>query len=362
MKKTIYLIALLSIFFSSCVKEVITDVYKDKVYSWSRLAPYTGPEGIVMSSFTFDFKIYFSSINSWSSFDSAGIYEKRANTQHFTNNSINYKLAITNKIFAYNDGVSLTINKTADPETENPLRFVLSEIDPDATVIDPITRKQNSLAISKSSYCLAPSHTKDLKPAVYIIKPHIDIYNNDITIDNNPKHAIVRKTIIQNETTDSITSVDSYYDYFFITCGSNAYRIDTLGNASPIIQDKISQFIQKTDSLIAFSTNYDTYVSIDKGKSWTKSAKIPQDQFKLSSKSKHVFCMVNKEMIAYPATGVGALYRLKLENGSYSVNSIKIDGLENCDITSITFFWGNVYITTLSGIYRKFWPKFLVYN
>jgi hypothetical protein len=376
MKTNLILMVLFVFLFSNCRKEnnniVEDNDVIEKEVNWELVNQFTGENGIVLNSFAAKDRIYFSVINAWCSLDFGNNYDGTLK-EYYLNKSVEKKVPITEELFAYYNHYSyqnsdeITINSTTYCyQTELP-HYSLELIDTASTYIDKIFRKKNCMSISNSSYCLVPTHTKQNQPAFYIIKPRLYKSGNQIIVDHNVSHSIISKVVIENEETKNIETVDSYYDNFFVSCDSKAYMIDTLGNFVPIINEKIWQFINKSDSIIAISMYHDdksafnTYVSKDKGLTWNKTSDIPSKDMGNVYASSLVFSNVNNELIAFPAYEYGALYHLVIKNGQYELKSMKSKGLENCDITSISYFNKQVYITTLSGVYVKKWDYFIDY-
>jgi hypothetical protein len=359
MLKRLLLLSTLSVLLYSCDKNEIKDItVMESKQTWVLDSLFSSESSQLVNSCATDNILYISANDFWLSI------QKNSNIYDATSKNFLYgktylkKFPITKKLFAYYSDTLFTIKSTAYPLDNYSPNFIVSKIDAEATTYkSEIPWKNEYLAISESMHCLVPTQTKDFYPACYIIKPNYNIdYQNLIHVDFNTSKAKIKKVVINSDNQSAIINLYSEYNKFFVSCSNSFeptlnkfYSIDTLGNVKMLLNEKIYQVINKSDSLFAFGYPDIVYLSTNKGGSWSEFGVFPKE----ANAGDLKLVVIDNKIIAYPQRNIGSLYKIELTKNIFSIDTIPTDILRKKDITSIAEFNGKVYVTTLSGLYKK---------
>jgi len=359
MLKRLLLFSTLSLLLYSCDKNEIKDttVIESK-QTWVLDSVFSNESSQLVNSCVTDNVLYISANDFWLAIQKNSNMPDAGNLNFLYGKSYLKKIPITKNLFAYYSDTLLTIKSTVYPYSNNSPSFIVSKIDAEATTYkSEIPWKNEYLAISESMHCLVPTQTKDFYPACYIIKPSYNIdYQNRINVDFNTSKAKIKKVVINSDNQSTIINLHSEYNKFFVSCSNNFestlnkfYSIDTLGNVKLLLNEKIYQVINKSDSLFAFGYPDIVYLSTNKGDYWSKFGVFPKEANARDLK----LVIIDNKIIAYPQSDFGLLYKIELTKNIFSIDTIPSDILRKKDITSIAEFNGKVYVTTLSGLYKK---------
>ncbi len=167
------------------------------------------------------------------------------------------------------------------------------------------------------------------------------------TEDVNPGQSPVlfsSKNIVLSDESDAypaVKGIDAIGDYFFVSLDNSAYRIDADGNSKKIISERITHFFNYKNILYAFGISSNIYRSMDGGENWSM---YLNGFFYYISKT---FVFEDKLFI-YQSDKIA---HLDFENNK--VSELINTGLAGNQVTSFVEFNGNVYATTLSGLFFK---------
>ncbi len=361
MIKKIVIFSMIAFMAMSCTKSdtSTTDyIYEGHKYSWREDWRFSANAGVIVNSFASDTKLNLSLSNRWATLDKNDKYAVTTKFEHYLNYSTKRKIPITEKIFAfYSDKQQvLSINSTGFLWAETLPEFHLPTYDSEFLSLndDYIGRKNTFMAISDDMYCLVPYLTTSYQPKFFIIKPDYHWQHGAVHLDANTDSAIV-KTVSPAvpPNASSVYFITSYYHAFFVNLGHELFHIDSLGLVKKVLDKDIHQMVQLSDSLVAFGTNNQTYLSVDQGNTWQAFLNIPETNFIGTTAADYNFERINQHIIAYPKHNTGKLYHVYIKDNMFRADTIASDGVDKKNITSIAAFNNKVYVTTLSGLFYK---------
>ncbi len=283
---------------------------------------------------------------------------------NYLNYSTKRKIPITENIFAFylDKQQVLSINSTGFLWANTLPKFHLPTYDSTFLSIndDYIGRKNTFMAISDDMYCLVPYLTQSYQPKFFIIKPDYHWQNGAVHLDAHTDNTMV-KTVspAMPQNVSSVYFITSYDHAFFVNLGHELFHIDSLGLMKKVLEQDIHQMVKLSDSLVAFGTNNQTYLSVDQGNTWKTFLKIPETNFVGATAADYNFEVINQHIIAYPKYNIGKLYHVYIKDNMFQADTIASDGIDKKNITSITAFNDKVYVTTLSGLFYKDKEKLL---
>lgn len=163
----------------------------------------------------------------------------------------------------------------------------------------------------------------------------------EICLDINP---VIKRIQYETNTSVSLTQIGSYKDIFLVAMEANLYAIDSDGTVTIAqgINTPISHFFTANDTLFAVKHfPVELYFSVDKGYTWNLFASgLPNYKIRLFQ--------INNQLCFYIFSQIATI---NLQDGS--IQELDNTGLEGFEITSVNEYGGNVWITTLSGMFKK---------
>ena len=185
------------------------------------------------------------------------------------------------------------------------------------------------------------SFNLDISFCLINLNPTLENCANVTCLEINP---VIKR--IQHETNISIqpTQISSYEDIFLVAMNAESYVIDSDGtvNIAQGIETPVSQYFSANDTLFAVK-HYpvELYFSVDRGYTWNLFATgFPAYKIK--------FFQVNNQLCFYVFSQI---VTIDLQNGL--IQELDNTGLEGSEITSVNEYDGKVWITTLSGMFKK---------
>ncbi|MFN8254958.1 MAG: hypothetical protein U0W24_04665 [Bacteroidales bacterium] len=366
--KKLNFILFVGIIFTSCEKTVIEEVEKE--YSWKTHPNFINEKSVQMNSFSTDNSLYFFGLYTFSAYGTNSIDAEfldpisgvtMNNYFHIDHDQpTQYKFPISNNFFIeYKraNGYDIKDDQLCFISAKNPyysytyIKFSIKDIDPSfLQYYFSIFTHDECIAINNKNQALIPysasgiSNSK-LKFALVNIKVDSTSYSNMVYLDT-----VKTKLISLND--------DNQYDPlyiqhlgedFFLTTNTKTYRINSAGEIAQMYDYHFYDIIEKHDTTYSVGYNfnlkqYEWSYSIDKGKSWTMVSKI-LNQFECLD-----YTVINNRIIGFCNSQIW-----EIKPTSYGIESIELenDGLEGKLITAISSFKGNVYVSSLSGVFYK---------
>lgn len=318
---------------------------------WQRDLRFTGVNAILTNSKTLQDRLVVTSLNNWNEIDTNG---RLVDYPLPFDLNIDQKIPVTQTLFAHFPGrtghqiEAITVDNVSEDLFTG--FYDLMKIDSNATgFADFFPRKIEYPTISESSHILVPYRTNRSEEfSLLIIKPQVLQRGARRVINPDETTSTIKKVNIPGYTNPTIWRIDTYQDFFFLSTFQSFYRIDSLGNYDELLSERITGLIKKSDSLIALTSENKTYLTRDKGSTW-------EQFFDFPTEDSYEFVNLNNHIIGYPrletVTESTPLRIVSIDENSFRIENLPIEGLEFSDITSLSLFSGKIYATTLSGLY-----------
>jgi hypothetical protein len=359
MKNYLYLMLLLTLL-SSCEKEIFVEVEVEKEHSWKVDSAFIFDKAIQLNSFATNEKLFLLGPRFFTSRVTLHV------TQidpfpiqtifwylHLQEPSIEKKMPIGPDFFASfkSDEKRVTFYPTASP-TYNGLTFTMPSFDSDFVNFD-FTHYSfgECIAINSLNQVLIPYAAKvgssnQTKLLLLRIKS---------TANENPEFpslSISTQQVLTFNDQFAHTTYGLYAvnDHFYITQYNSSYRINSDGEITSISVPWAMNMFEFEGTIYAIGYyNNKLYYSTDNGYTWTESIQL-NTQFNLV-----LYTKIDNRMVAYYNH---QLFEIIPSHTSITAVELDNDGLQGRKITSVSIFDGNVYVTTLSGVYRKKFEDF----
>ena len=364
-KKNILVIICCILFFVSCEKEKIIEVYKTKTYKWNSHPAFQYDNSILLNSISLDSSFMaFSGTNFFSkvgfivdfgSYDS--IFEDNFIKQYNSDiKPINRKIPITSQItIAYQEtdpevGKVNFISTTNYGSANSYLTYLyMGEID--TTFIGFSFDRptwNDCIAINNNGQALIPY--KSLPEGEFQLR--LLLVNTHQTGNSMyPTEILGTKIIkIEDEYENSVNYLQSINDIFFVTTDSKTYVINSEGNFAEKFDDyHLYSIIPKNGTLYAFGYDFklkqhEFIHSTNNGMLWNK---ISTSDAEISYLN---FTEIKNNIIGYWRSQI---WQFTLNNDGYSVVELDNDGLVGKIITSMAEYKEKVYATTYSGLFYQ---------
>ena len=165
------------------------------------------------------------------------------------------------------------------------------------------------------------------------------------------------KVVQAQENKLSITG-NSHGNNFYLSDISSTYRINSNGDPRKVSDVGLDRIFYLDNVLWGISTFGAIYTSTNQGEDWNRfSPNLQRDWAGLH------YANVNGHVFAFHRAKVYEMTHSKL-NGSSTLSLKEIDntGLDNTEITSISYFKGHYYVTTYNGLFRKSEGNFFTFK
>jgi len=332
------------ILLNGCEKETIVEKEVEKVHAWKPVSVFSYNNRMQLNSFgdsAFLFTVNPSYFNvAWKNEDS-----KPLNTLPYVFHmepSIHIRYPICTKYFVVTDHSLLRIGVPAEPLGYSAnVSFWMKEIDPMFDSYNlPLRFFGDGIGINKNNSLLVIyRHYDSTNSGTSALLVHLSFqqYGAHVALDTSST-----KIIRLNNSYFTSTSVYHFFNHYFVG-SSKTYRTSDNGTATVCFSRDIYNMFQIGSYLYGIS--WGTVVrSTDQGVSWNEIGKI-SSSFEILS-----YIQAEGSIIAFRNS---QLFRITLNDSVDTIEELENDGLDGHEITSISCYRNEMYVTTFSGVFSK---------
>ncbi len=213
---------------------------------------------------------------------------------------------------------------------------------------------RNFISINKSQNQVVFPICKDTNMSqaqFYDIKLVNFTFSSGITIDS-----VLNSRIYSNNYPVYCQYMESYFDKYFIGTPYGFYLLYPDGTNRLLFEGNslgVHKVVSMDGILYAFS-DFQIYESTDQGENWNIK------YISGSSLGYAKYFTVNDSTLVYSTSY--NLYRMFFNSNGFTSKKIILDGFGNYTITSLSEFKDSIYVTTLSGVYRRLKKDFYEYE
>jgi hypothetical protein len=323
---------------------------------WEVDETFSGSDKILLNAKVTDSKYIVAGVSILVMYDSTLAQTSYVTTSPVNNSAINYTPAISGPyvMYAGSGDIQFILNSIVYPGGNSntygyPFTYGFRLSDFDLGYKDGATVLANDEDISigafnnQDQFLTVISDSFDLDISFCLINLNATLENcaSETCLEINP---VIER--IQQETNISVrlTQISSYEDIFLVSMNAELYVIESDGtvNIAQGIETPVSQFFTANDTIFAVKHfPVELYSSVDRGYTWNLFATgFPEYKIK--------FFQVSNQLCFYVFSQI---VTIDLQNGS--IQELDNTGLEGSEITSVNEYDGKVWITTLSGMFKK---------
>lgn len=170
----------------------------------------------------------------------------------------------------------------------------------------------------------------------------------------------VKQSVLSVNSNPSVGRLNAVYgfgDNFFVLGSSGTIRVLPDGTAESVFRGQLVNMFSDGKAFYAFGAlNADValFRSTDQGLNWQ--AVVSPLAYELISIQ---FRVVDGKVIGFR---YGQIWHFDISGNQLSIKELENDGLDGHHITSMAAYRNTVYVSTLSGVYKKSLTKFLAYK
>ena len=332
--KKVTLLLLLSITILSCTKGKIINKEIGKTQKWQQHTSFRGDNSIQTNSQVFGDYLFISGPGSF-------YYEKKDSEISHSSRPMPLtlkKMPISNNYYLFLDQYgSLHLRTNRHPETESVV-VSISDWDTDFERFDfPSHLEAEAIVVNSKEQALL----------TYVIKGQYGKTVKLLLFDLKTTYVSKKLNVVQNQAIDiadnHAVAIKAIDDHFYFTSNKNTYRIDSKGNLTKLNINQVQRFVEQNGVIYGIGQST-LYRSTDNGLTWNTFAKNSDYLHAWS------FTKVGDKIAIHR---FGQISQIEFTLSGYHLKPLDNKNLNYKQITSISEFNGNVYATTLSGVYTK---------
>ena len=332
----------------SCEKEKIVEV--ERISKWSANEHFIFSDKIKVNALSTENNLYLlgpKSISSLSVED--GTLEVEHALIRF-DYPLQYKLPITERVFAGVDHTALSFYATRNPVFGNHSVWIdLAQLDPDFGVFE-LPGYQNSVGpvINPANQCLVPYlRYQRTEEGILILdgEPAFALINLDVeNLEGNDRIDTLSVELIEPlGDLGSIISLHVIGNSFYATGANKTIRFDEQSNIEEVFSGRLYKIFTLNGFLYAFTEDA-LYRSDAGGNIWNKLGNVDPDFKRLN------YGLIDGQLIGFINS---QLFSIEITDTGLVVEELENDGLFGHEITAVNLFAGNVYVSTLTGVFNS---------
>ncbi|MEM6379251.1 MAG: hypothetical protein AAF705_13655 [Bacteroidota bacterium] len=363
--KRLFVLIGCSLLIASCEEEKIVEVERE--YSWKADDNFIYDNVVQMNSFATDDMLFFRGHTSFTSMVADSLehpdYPDIGRVVHFPHwytQSTDEKLPICADFFvsAVSNGF-LAFIPNRDPTSQSAsVSFNMKTLDENFGIFESSHFSGGEkIVINDQSQVLVPY--KNWSPDGPYISggPKLALINIKYDSTNTSfYHKLdtvgIQLLSIDDQFQNSTIALESIGSNFFVTTDTKVYRIDGDGRMVTVLDERLYKIFEDSGRLIGFGAN-NIFSSSDNGLTWIKGGETP---WLIASVN---FAKIDGKIIGYR---YAQLWEVSTTETSFNFKELDNDGLDGKMITSVSEFDDKVFITSLSGVYRRPSDEFFTYK
>lgn len=330
------------------VAPIIIDEATEGKSPWEKFDKFYSYQNIVLNSHSSNDTLIFSTASSTSYYFNNNIFH------YYSSTNIDMKLPITDKYHIENFS-----NTAYKLQSHSPMYSKILNFDTISNFIDigfPFSNATYSRLISfneqQNQVVFSICRDTNLHLAKFydfkIVNFHFD---GGIIIDS-----VVNSRISSVNYAVYCTSIESFYNKYFVGTDNGFYIIYADGTNRLLFEglnNRVVKVFKLNNKLYAVS-DFKIFESLDEGENWI--LKYQSGNYL----SNVLYYTLNDSTLLY--TTSTKIYRMFLDQTTFYSKEVETNVFPNYSITSFSEFKDSVYVTTLSGVYRRLKKDFYSYD
>lgn len=343
--------------FVGCEKEKLIEVEVEREYNWKVDENFSYDNQLQMNSRVVGDLMFFMGYTYFTCMTSEGSSHPQNNGQDVVPYVLwgspppNRKTPIGDDFFVnYSTNGRVTFVPNLAPISQSSRAEVrLDELDENFRFIDGMFYSRGeSMLINDRNQVLIPYEDNTTQVTMTLVDISYD--RDDIVVRHNldtVKTTIIR---IDEPVQNAVIAMESIGSDFFVSTDSKVFRVDADAQVQEVLNQRLYQFFEIGNEIFGVGTN-DIFISSDNGLSWVSAYRNPGNMEIIE------YIRLGDRLVAYR---FAQLWELTRTNDALEFTELDNDGLDGRSITSVSLFEGQVYVSTLSGVFSKSLDEFFI--
>lgn len=347
---------------ASCTKEKIITVEKEKIYRWKSLEQFSLFSKIQLNSHSNEEHLLITGINTITQITKNTAWPDSIEIQNYSlsyTTPVETKMPITDDIFiGKNDiGQRVFISTCYNLGLNTYYTWIdLPKFDSLSAGVTPINAfRGNNVVLNTASQCLIP-YDIYTDPIHFVVQRGRNFLLVNYRVEKDEFDQIqidsVDKIIFGPET-GLFFKIESVDEYFFIVFDYNTYRVDKNRDIHLVLEGFTNDIFRDGQKYVATGASGILY-SYDEGLTWQKQTEEIDSFLRYA-----IYTTIDNKIIGFIDSQI---WHFDFGENEITIRELDNDGLEGNKITSISKFENNIYVTSLSGVFKINESDFFYYK